>query len=55
MSVGEVIGVWVCGHEEVEEDGIDVGTLRDTRPRVPLRGGGVNVSDAGHPPFEVGG
>ena len=55
MSVGEVIGVWVCGHEEVEEDGIDVGTLRDTRPRVPLKGGGVIVSDAGHPPLKVSG
>jgi len=50
-----VIGVWVCGHEEVEEDGRDAGALRDTRPRVSLKGNGVIISDAGHPPPEVGG
>ena len=50
---GEVIGVCVCGHEEVEEDGRDAGALRDTCPRVSLKGGGVDVlvaaSQAIHP------
>ena len=50
-----MIGVWVCGHKEVEEDGRDTGALRDTCPHVLLKGGGVIVSDAGHPPLEVGG
>ena len=48
--------MWVCGHEKVEEDGRD-GALRDTRPRVPLKGSGVIVSDiqgAKHLPLEVG-
>ena len=52
-----MIGVWVCGHEEVEEDGRDAGVLRDTRPRVPLKGSGVIVSDiqgAKHLPLELG-
>ena len=44
-----MIGVWVCGHEEVEEDGRDAGALRDTRPRVSLKGNSVVVSNAGHP------
>jgi len=47
--------VWVCCHEKVEEDGRDAGALRDTRPRVSLKGSGVVVSNAGHPPPEVGG
>ena len=46
--------MWVCGHEEVEEDGRDAGALRGTRPRVLLKGGGVYVSDAGHRPLDVG-
>ena len=46
--------MWVCGHEEVEEDERDAGALRGTRPRVLLKGGGVDVSDAGHRPLEVG-
>ena len=47
--------MWVYGHEEVEEDGKDAGALRDTRPRVSLKRNGVFISDAGHPPPEVGG
>ena len=31
-----MIGVWVCGHKEVEEDGRDAGVMRDTPSRVPL-------------------
>ena len=50
-----MIGVWVSGHEEVEEDGGDAGALRDTRPCVRLKGGGVIVSGVSHPPLEVGG
>ena len=38
-----MIGVWVCGHEKVEEDGRDAGALRDTRPRVSLKESGVIV------------
>ena len=38
-----MIGVWVCGHEKVEEDGRDAGALRDNRPRVSLKESGVIV------------
>ena len=50
-----MLGVWICGHEEVEEDGRDAGALWDTRLRVSLKGNGVVVSNAGHPPPEVDG
>ena len=46
-----MVGVWVCGHEYVEEDGRNVEALRDTHPHVPLKGGGVIVSDVGNPPL----
>ena len=50
-----MIGGWVYGHEEIEEDWKDAGALRETRSRVLLKGSGVIVSNAGHLPPQVGG
>ena len=40
--------------EKVEEDWGDAGALRDSSVDVPIGGGGVVVSAAGHPPAKVG-
>ena len=63
MRVCEVIGVvsrelcsaGVVGYEEVEKDRGDARALRYPRPCLSVRGGGVVVSAAGHPPLEIGG
>ena len=39
--------------EEIEEDRGDTGALRDSCVDVPIGGGGVVVSAAGHPPAKV--
>ena len=62
-GVGEVVCVGSrelggCGigvDEEIEEDRGDAGALRDACVDVPIGGGGVVVSAAGHPPAQVDG
>ena len=51
----KVGGGRVRRNKKVKKDRGDTGALGDSCAGVSERGGGVVVSDAGHPPMEIGG